>query len=1856
MSVDKIGKYQIVEAIGKGGMGVVYKALDPRIGRVVAIKTLFRHSDVEPEMRHRFLQEARSAGALSHKNIITIYEMDEDAGQAFIAMEFLEGEDLRSAIARRAPISLERKLQILMEVCEGLAHAHAAGVIHRDIKPGNIFITRSRQVKILDFGLARAATSDQTLTGTSMGTPSYMSPEQVRGEKLDHRTDIFSLGVVAYELLTCVKPFQAETDIATAYKVTHTEPDPVDKVDPRIPVEIASIVACAMEKDPAKRYQQAEDLYRELESARSLLEERKRAVREEARAAVAKLAELVRPHRRLVEDVAQALAEMQALAPEFFDTTLPAQTGELTRRRKGPQPDYLGLLDLRDRARRECDRVVRLVETRKQTAYLVSEVEDLERSGELESALKILEFILREDPTHPAAVKLKKDLTARLEEKRLAQERTRRLAELFEQGQARFAAQDWKGCLESLEALLELEPGHAQASALLADARRNLRAREEAEAQRRLAENALAESRQALSAGALEQARASLERALAAWPDIAGGRALRAEIEKAERAAEAEAARRRQAAALRSQAQALAKAGNEEEALARLQELLDLEPGDPAALELRAGIEAKLARRRRADELVQQAADRLAADDPRRAQSLLLEALELEPDRAQARAFLEEARQKIAQQEARAQARRRAQAAIERARKALAARNLETARRGLEEAIEASADVEGAEALAAEIERAEAQEREKRERERQIGDLLARARAARDQGSQDEALSLLARVLELEPGHRQALEWQKEIEAARRAAEAAARKRRGRIAAVIRRARDAAQQGDLAAAIELARSVAGEAEFAEEAEELASAWQAELDRRREIEEARRRKVEQLMDSARALLSARALEEARTALKEALAVQADHPEVLRLLGQVQAEIDAENARRARIERGEQEKQAAFRLLQEKKYRESLAAFRRAVELLGEDAGMRAAIAEAEAGVREEELQARLHAELVEARRRLLEEAYDAAKAAALRALELAPEHAEARELLGRIEAALEQQRTRARIAELLAQARQAAGRKDFADASRLANEILLLDSRNTEARELLERIDEAQQAVSRRSEIAALLARSTQAYAAGDFQQSAACAREVLLIDPENADARKLLERIEEAQRTRQTQERLAALLLQSRQERARGELEAALTHAQELLRLEPAHREAKALLKEIEKDIRAREKERELQKRLALEQQRRQAAAARPALRWPWIAALAAVIVAAAIYAVLQIGRAGAELAVLSEPDGLEILWNGRSIGVTSGGKLAVRDLAPGKGTLSARKQGFAPSAREITLAKGANPAVSFRLSPQAAELRIRVDQPDVSIQIDGREIGRTAAAGSTSSFQVQEGRHSVRLIKEGFEVLQRDPEFSPGETIVIYESLRPLAIKADTAVLRILTSPPDARIYLDGKLLGTAAGGSMILQDLKPGPSRLLVRRDGYEDAERNLTLEPGKAVDQIITLAPKAATLILATNVPAADVAVDDAPRGKTDAAGNLTLTGLSPASRTLKVSKEGYQEKLDLLSLKPGETLRLQVTLAPAAARPAVLSVSSLPDKADVYIDDEYKGSTPLNDLRVEAGTRRIRIRKDGYREVQRSVDLRAGEARAEPFNLERTRGTLQCNVQPEGALARIGGQTYDLSKQKQIELETGTYTVELTASGYKPQQKTITIEDRQTTRLQAVLESAMPALATSYTDAFLTLDNWEHPAGWQADNMMRAAGAGAAILKGRAYENFRQTFQLRLNKGFKASWFVRWQDERNYCLIQIFSDRSPDRTRRNAIFFSVYRDGQQAAVYPVPLPFPFAGGRSDWIDIQMEVTGNQIVARGSVVSGTSTAGSELGRYTIQGLPARGRVGFAVFDDEEFDVSGLVIDPIR
>jgi len=400
------------------------------------------------------------------------------------------------------------------------------------------------------------------------------------------------------------------------------------------------------------------------------------------------------------------------------------------------------------------------------------------------------------------------------------------------------------------------------------------------------------------------------------------------------------------------------------------------------------------------------------------------------------------------------------------------------------------------------------------------------------------------------------------------------------------------------------------------------------------------------------------------------------------------------------------------------------------------------------------------------------------------------------------------------------------------------------------------------------------------------------------------------------------------------------------------------------------------------------------------------------------------------------------------------------------------------------------------------------------------------------------------------------------------------------------------------------------------------------------------------------------VATNAPGAEVFIDDVSRGATDSAGNLRLESVKPDSRILKIVKPGFQERLEMLNLKPGEPSRIQMNLAPMAASPAVLSVSSVPPEAEVYIDDQFKGSTPLNGIKVDPGAHRLRLKKDGYRDIEKPVEFRAGEARAEPFSLERAQGTVQFSIQPEGATAKIGARTFDTGRQKQLELEAGIHTVELSLAGYKPLQKTVMVQDRQTTVLQAVLEPVVSApVVAGYADAFLNLDNWEHPAGWLADRLMHASGAGFGILKDRVYQDIRQNFQLRLTRGDLISWLVRWQDARNYCLIQLISEKHPDKARRNTICFSVVKDGQPSALQQVPLPFPFGRNRGESVDVLMELSGNQMIAKGGITSGTTTTGiREWGRYSIPAnIPARGRIGFAVFGDEEFDISGFVVDPI-
>ena len=280
--VGKLGRYEVLNELGKGAMGVVYLAKDPVIGRLVAIKTI-RTSQIgdddseSREFRERFVREAQTAGILSHPNIVTIHDIGEDTDSrtSFIAMEYIEGRNLKSLVTEKNKFSWDEIADLIAQIGEALDYAHRKGIIHRDIKPANIILTTDGKVKITDFGIAKVASSNLTTTGQFLGTPNYMSPEQVSGAPVDGRSDIFSLGVVLYELLTNRKPFQGDNLTAISYKIVHEDFTPPAELSSEVPPEFNAIVARAMAKDPWNRYQRGKDLALALYQLKAHLEEQK---------------------------------------------------------------------------------------------------------------------------------------------------------------------------------------------------------------------------------------------------------------------------------------------------------------------------------------------------------------------------------------------------------------------------------------------------------------------------------------------------------------------------------------------------------------------------------------------------------------------------------------------------------------------------------------------------------------------------------------------------------------------------------------------------------------------------------------------------------------------------------------------------------------------------------------------------------------------------------------------------------------------------------------------------------------------------------------------------------------------------------------------------------------------------------------------------------------------------------------------------------------------------------------------------------------------------------------------------------------------------------------------------------------------------------------------------------------------------------------------------------------------------------------------------------------------------------------------------------------------------------------------
>jgi serine/threonine-protein kinase len=270
--MQRIGRYEVIEELGRGAMGAVFKARDPQIGRTVAIKIILTANlspaDLE-QYKLRFQREAQAAGQMSHPGIITIHDIAEDeAGQPFLVMEFVEGTGLDRLLAQSGPLPLDRSLGLAVQVAEALDYAHQRGVVHRDIKPANILLTADGRAKIADFGIAKLAGVQMTQTGQMMGTPAFMSPEQFSGGAVDARSDLFSLGAMLYWMLTGEKPFGGESLTVVSFRVVYTAPIPARRVNPALPPEVDTVLSRALAKNPADRYASCREFAADLKALR----------------------------------------------------------------------------------------------------------------------------------------------------------------------------------------------------------------------------------------------------------------------------------------------------------------------------------------------------------------------------------------------------------------------------------------------------------------------------------------------------------------------------------------------------------------------------------------------------------------------------------------------------------------------------------------------------------------------------------------------------------------------------------------------------------------------------------------------------------------------------------------------------------------------------------------------------------------------------------------------------------------------------------------------------------------------------------------------------------------------------------------------------------------------------------------------------------------------------------------------------------------------------------------------------------------------------------------------------------------------------------------------------------------------------------------------------------------------------------------------------------------------------------------------------------------------------------------------------------------------------------------------------
>jgi serine/threonine-protein kinase len=633
--LNNLGKFRIVSEVGHGAMGVVYRAED-NLGRSVALKVLPPRLAGDPELVQRFNREARSAAGLKHPNIVVIYESSQVDDTSFIAMEFIEGESLDQIISSRKAVTIIKKLDIIIQTCRGLQYAHKRQIVHRDVKPSNIMVEHDGSVKIVDFGIAHLGGGTLlTLGGQILGTPSYMSPEQTQGRAVDARSDIFSIGVVLFELLTYQKPFPGD-DVGTVwYKIQNEQPPPLSELLPTCPPALQKVVTKALAKNREDRYQTAEDLGFALQQVSDYFKHDMIEV-------------YVQEGRRFLEEGNLTVAK------ESIQRALEIDSGHDVARSLFDQ------VQERIEARRRAQRVEQVLRQAKEAL----------QASQLDQAIALLDEVLQLDPAREEARQYK---TLAVERR----ERAQKISQRMERAEKLAADADLKGAKKELEALLALDGAHSAAQRMLDWVLKELTEQERQRQVRQYTQDA----RNHLARKNFDQARELLEKALALDP-------INIEVEAALRqirtGQEREKERQRREGRMAGIHGAL-KTQDFGQAAALAEQALEEFPGDPQVLKLHAQA-TRLAelekRRRQVEEQLQLARNFFQKDQYGEAVNVLQRALERVPNDVRLTSYLktvQEAQQQAAVESLRREAIRKAGALIRERKFALAIGALEGA-------------------------------------------------------------------------------------------------------------------------------------------------------------------------------------------------------------------------------------------------------------------------------------------------------------------------------------------------------------------------------------------------------------------------------------------------------------------------------------------------------------------------------------------------------------------------------------------------------------------------------------------------------------------------------------------------------------------------------------------------------------------------------------------------------------------------------------------------------------------------------------------------------------------------------------------------------------------------------------------------------------------------------------------------------------------------------------------------------------------------------------------------------------------------------------------------------------------------